>query len=83
MSRKSFSNLLALVLHHAGLPLGKYRSHSFRIGVASLAADQGLSDAQIYIFFSDAQIRLMGRWKSNAFKKKHWINSLTTTSFGS
>lgn len=37
-----------------------YKSHSFRIGGACFAAEQGLSDAQI---------RRLGRWKSNAFQK--------------
>ena len=34
-----FANLLALN-RYSGLPLGKYKSHSFRIGAASLAAEQ-------------------------------------------
>ena len=37
----------------------KYKSHSFRIGAPSLATEKGLSDAQI---------RHLGRWKSDAFK---------------
>ena len=37
----------------------KYKSHSFRIGAASLAAEKGLSDAQI---------RHLGHWKSDTFK---------------
>jgi len=37
----------------------RYKGQSFRIGAASLAADQG---------FSDAQIRTLSRWKSDAFK---------------
>ena len=40
VSRKAFANLLALVFHHSGLPLGKYNSHSLRIGAAALAAEQ-------------------------------------------
>ena len=36
-----------------------YKSHSFRIGAASLAAENGMTDAQI---------RGLGRWKSDAFK---------------
>lgn len=35
-----------------------YKGDSFRIGAASWAAAKG---------FSDSQIRLLGRWKSNAF----------------
>jgi RES domain-containing protein len=34
--------------------------HSFRIGAASFAAEKSLSDAQV---------RFMGRWNSNAFRK--------------
>ena len=73
VSRKAFADLLALAFHHSGFPLGKYKSHSFRIGASSLAAEQGLSDAQIH---------LMERWKSNAFKRYIRINSLMTTSCG-
>ena len=43
----------------------KYKEHSFRIEAATLAAESG---------FSDAQIRLLGRWRSNAFRK--YIRSL-------
>ena len=53
VSRKAFANILALVFRHSSLPFGRYKSHSFRIGEASWAAEQGLSDAQI---------QLMGRW---------------------
>ena len=35
-----------------------FKGHSFRIGAATLAAKMGLTDTQI---------RLMGRWNSNAF----------------
>ena len=38
----------------------RYKGHSFRIGAATFAAECG---------FSDAQIRLMGRWQSDAFRK--------------
>ncbi len=36
------------------------KGHSFRIGAATFAAERG---------FSDAQIRSMGRWQSDAFRK--------------
>ena len=39
----------------AFLDCSRYKSHSFRIGAASLAAENGMSDAQI---------RGLGRWKS-------------------
>ena len=47
-----------------------YKAHSFRIGAASFAAEQGLSDAQI---------RLLGRWKTNAFQKYIRVPTLSTT----
>ena len=46
-------------LSFCGLDTRRYKGHSFRIGEASHAADKG---------FSDAQIRALGRWKSDAFK---------------
>ena len=49
-------------LHHClaycGLDTSRYKSHSFRIGGACHAADRG---------YSDAQIRALGRWKSDTF----------------
>ena len=58
--RKIFTDHLALIFRTCGLDPAKYKGHSFRIGAATLAAENG---------FSDAQIRLLGRWKSNAFHK--------------
>ena len=43
-----------------GLDTTRFKGHSFRIGAASDAAQRG---------HSDAQIRLMGRWRSDAFRK--------------
>ena len=51
---------LSSVLSFCGLDNKWYKSHSFRIGAASDAALRG---------FSDAQIRLMGRWHSDAFRQ--------------
>lgn len=60
VSRTYFSSQLKLSLNWAGLDHAHYKGHSFRIGAASSAAQQG---------FSDEKIKLMGRWSSNAFKK--------------
>ena len=57
-SRSHFSNQLSSAIQFCGLSPSVYKGHSFRIGAASHAADKGLSDAQI---------RLLRRWKSNAF----------------
>ena len=54
-----FNPELRRCLNFCGLNPQRYKSHSFRIGAACLAADKG---------FSDAQIRALGRWKSDAFK---------------
>ena len=54
-----FNTELFRCLTFCGLDTKKYKGHSFRIGAASHAADKG---------FSDAQIRTLGRWKSDAFK---------------
>ena len=54
------NRLLATIFASCGLDSTRYKGHSFRIGAASEAAKAG---------FSDAQIRLMGRWKSDAFRK--------------
>ena len=60
VSQTIFAELLSLSLRACGLDSTRYKGHSFRIGAASFAADQGMSDAQI---------RALGRWMSNAFLK--------------
>ena len=60
ISRKMFTDHLAIIFRTCGLDANRYKGHSFRIGAATFAAECG---------FSDAQIRLMGRWKSDAFRK--------------
>ena len=60
VTRSWFSTQLSLAIQLCGRCPSRYKSHSFRIGAASHVAEQG---------FSDAQIRLLGRWKSNAFQK--------------
>ena len=42
-----------------GLPPERYSSHSFRIGAATMASQNG---------FSEEEIKEMGRWKSSAFQ---------------
>ena len=54
-----FNTELRRCLNFCGLNAPGYKSHSFRIGAACLAADKG---------FSDAQIRALARGKSDAFK---------------
>ena len=51
---------LARVIKYCGLDSTRYKGHSFRIGAASHAAASG---------YSDTQIRLLGRWQSDAFKR--------------
>ena len=60
VSRSVFSSQLLRACHLCGLDPSRYKGHSFRIGAASYVADRGLSDAQI---------RMLGRWKSNAFRQ--------------
>ena len=60
VSRKLFADHLALTFRSCGLDSTRYKGHSFRIGAATFAAENG---------YSDAQIRLMGRWQSDAYRK--------------
>ena len=63
--------LLNVIFTACGMDPRRYKGHSFRIGAASEAARAG---------YSDAQIRLMGRWKSDAFRKyiriAQWVRGL-------
>ena len=69
VSRSVFSSQLLRACHLCGLDPSRYKGHSFRIGAASYAADRG---------FSDAQIRMLGRWKSNAFLRYIRVPSLSS-----
>ena len=60
VTRTRFTGVLSKVIKSLGLDTQIYKSHSFRIGGATYAAQLG---------FSDAEIRQLGRWRSNAFKK--------------
>ncbi|KAK7504500.1 hypothetical protein BaRGS_00004366 [Batillaria attramentaria] len=59
VTRRTFVQVLKDTLTHAGIPSHGFNSHSFRIGAATTYAKNGASDAQI---------RFLGRWKSDAFK---------------
>lgn len=67
VARNYFDKVLHSCLQFCGLDSTLYKGHSFRIGAASLAAEQG---------HSDAHIRACGRWHSNAFRK--YIRPSTT-----
>ena len=59
ISVHQFHIALQQCLSYCGLDASRYKGHSFRIGGACHAADRG---------YSDAQIRALGRWKSDACK---------------
>ena len=58
VTRTQFTEQLSIAFKYCGLNPSRYKGHSFRIGTASYAAEAGMSHAQI---------RALGRWKSNAF----------------
>lgn len=60
ITRQEFSTILTATLQICNLSPQVFKSHSLRIGAATYAASLGLSDAQI---------RALGRWNSNAFKR--------------
>ena len=60
VTRLVFDRHLHRALSFCQLDSKIYKGHSFRIGAATLAAENNVSDAQI---------RGMGRWSSNAFRK--------------
>ena len=70
VSRSFFTDRLRLALTSCGLNPSRYKGHSFRIGAASFAADRAMPDAQI---------KALGRWKSNAFLKYIRLPSLSST----
>ena len=71
ISRSYFTRSFKEVLQYCDLDEDSYQTHSFRIGAASWAAAKGMSDSQIRVF---------GRWYSNAFLKYIRIPTLGTQS---
>ncbi|XP_067218215.1 uncharacterized protein [Chanodichthys erythropterus] len=59
VTRHWFQKKLKYILTHSGIQAHLYSSHSFRIGAATTAAQKGLPDHQI---------KLLGRWSSDAFQ---------------
>lgn len=74
IKRSIFVEQLNRALRFCNLDPTLYKAHSFRIGAATWAAAKGLSDAQI---------RQLGRWKSNAFLSYIRTPSLSTHAAGS
>lgn len=59
VTRYQFNAVLKKSLSVVGVPSEHYKSHSFRIGAATFAADFGMGDSEI---------KRLGRWESCAFK---------------
>ena len=60
ISRSAFNTNLRRAIIFCGLDPSRFKSHSFRIGACTEYVAAGASDSQI---------RQLGRWKSDAFKK--------------
>jgi len=68
--RNDFNKELRQALLFCDLDPTAFKSHSFRIGAATTAAQLGMSDRQI---------RTLSRWKSDAFKQYIRCAALTST----
>ena len=71
LSRPRLCQELHRVLRSAGVDVTGYSGHSFRIGAATTAAKNGLSDSLI---------QTLGRWKSAAFLEYIRTDTSTLTS---
>ena len=60
ISRELFSSTLKRTLQFCGLDTTVFQTHSFRTGAASYYASLGLNDEKI---------RMLGRWKTTAFRR--------------
>lgn len=59
LTRQLFASQLSVVLEQASCSNKQYNTHSLRIGVATTAKEKGISDVHI---------KMLGRWKSNAYQ---------------
>ena len=59
LTRHHFASLLSETLQKAGVDSSGYNTHSFRIGAATTAKENGISDVHI---------KMLGRWQSNAYQ---------------
>ena len=59
LTRQRFVSLITNALQLAGIDDKRYTTHSFRIGAATTAKDAGISDVHV---------KMLGRWKSNAYQ---------------
>lgn len=59
LTRTRFAAMVAECLQQAKIDSRGYSTHSFRIGVATSAKDAGISDVHI---------KMLGRWKSEAYQ---------------
>ena len=69
VAREVFATQLSETIQLCGLDPNRYKGHSFRIGAALYATGQGMSDSQI---------RITGRWQSNASQKYIRVSSFST-----
>ena len=59
LTRERFAGLLSKTLLAAGIADKGYNTHSFHIGAATTAKEAGISDVHI---------KMLGRWKSDAYQ---------------
>ena len=58
LTKDQFVSRVRKLLHQSGVDPKKYAGHSFRIGAATTASRQGISEATI---------KMLGRWESSAY----------------
>lgn len=58
LTRNQFCAVLSKAVRYLGLPVSQYKSHSFRIGRATMLSQQGIDSEKI---------KILGRWQSRAY----------------